>query len=66
VPFTQLITPGVLSTPVDKNINNTSGTVTLKPGRYLINMMIGAYYNSAVNNPVNMVLKGNGATGEVS
>jgi hypothetical protein len=58
VPFGSVLSPGALTTPVTSNLSNSSGTITLSPGKYMVNLMIGAYYESAVSQPVNMAFVG--------
>ena len=58
VPFGSVMSPGALTTPVTSNLSNSSGTITLSPGKYMVNLMIGAYYDAATSQPVNMALVG--------
>ena len=58
VPFGSVTTPGSLATPVTSNLSNSSGVITLSPGKYMVNLMIGAYYDEAVSQPVSMAFVG--------
>lgn len=62
VPFDNVTLPGTLTTPVTNSVSNSSGTLTLSNGRYLVTLMLGCTYNEAVSQPVNMALVGQ-ATG---
>ena len=62
VPFDTVTLPGSLSTPVTNSISNSSGTLALSAGRYLVTLMLGAYYDGAVSQPVTMSFHGQ-ATG---
>ena len=49
VPFDAVTLPGSLTTPVTNSASNSSGTITLSAGRYLVTLMLGAYYDNAVS-----------------
>jgi hypothetical protein len=49
VPFDAVTLPGSLTTPVTNSASNSSGTITLSAGRYLVTLMLAAYYDNAVS-----------------
>ena len=54
--------PGSLLNPVTNSVSNSSGTLSLEAGKYLVTLQLGAYYDNAVSQPVNMSFHG-AATG---
>lgn len=58
VPFNDVTLPGTLTTAVTNSASNSSGTITLSAGKYLVNLMLGAYYDDATSVPVTMSFHG--------
>ena len=49
VPFNTVTSPGALDTPVTNSVSNSSGTLTLAAGKYLVTLMLACQYDEATS-----------------